>query len=131
MKIDTPNLTEMGIVNPKQIIGYETVHVADDKDVLRIDYKRPKGSFLPKRRRYEFKRIGKPMPGAELRGEQAIRYEISPILARAIAELDKLLADQKKTTASAKDIKQELAELNAEVNDRIAQLSKMIDKLDN
>jgi len=130
MKIDTPNLTEMGIVNPTQIIGYETVHVSEDTDVLRINYKRPKGSFLPKRRRYEFKRHGKPLPDPDLRGKDSIRYDISPILGRAIAELDKLLANQKQKTASAKNIRLELAELNAEVNERIAQLTKMIDALD-
>ncbi len=130
MKIETPNLNEMGIVNPDQIIGYETIHVSEDTDVLRINYKRPKGSFLPKRRRYEFKRHGKPLPDADLRGKDSIRYDISPILGRAIAELDKLLANKKQKTASAKHIKQELAELNTEVNERIAQLTRMVEALD-
>lgn len=128
--MNTPNLTEMGILNPEQIISYESVHVAKDVDVLRINYKRPKGSFLPKRRRYEFKRIGKPMPGNDLRGEDAIRYEISPILARATAELDTLLANNKKKTATKQSVKQELAELKSEMKSRIAHITAMIDTLD-
>ena len=130
MKTKTPNLNEMGVLNPEQIIGYTTVHVSEDTDVLKINYKRPKGSFLPKRRRYEFKRTGKPMPGSELRGAEAVRYDISPILARAISELDSILADDKRTTASKESLQQELAELNSELSERIAHLSKMIDGLD-
>ena len=130
MKTKTPNLTEMGVMNPEQIIGYSVVHVADDMDVLKINYRRPKNSFLPKRRRYEFKRLGKPMPGSELRGEQAIRYEISPILSRAIAELDSILADQKQMTATKQELQQELEELNTEFSERIAHMSKMIEALE-
>ncbi len=128
--MNTPNLTEMGILNPEQIIGYESVHVSKDTDVLRVNYKRPKGSFLPKRRRYEFKRIGKPMPGNELHGEDAIRYEISPILARATAELDALLASNKKKKATKQSVKQELAELKSEMKDRISHIAAMIDTLE-
>jgi hypothetical protein len=130
MKTKTPNLTEMGVLNPEQIIGYATVHVSDDMDILKINYRRPKNSFLPKRRSYEFKRIGKPMPGSELRGEQAIRYEISPILARAVTELDSLLAGGKKMVATKQSLKHELASLSTEVNERIAHLTRMIEALD-
>ncbi len=130
MKTQTPSLTEMGVLNPEQITGYTVVHVAENMDVLTINYQRPKGSFLPKRRRYEFKRISKPMPGTELRGAQAIRYDISPILARAIAELDSILADDKRMTATKQSLKDELKELGADLNERIAHLSEMIDALD-
>ena len=124
-----PNLTEMGVQNPEQIIGYTSVHVAEDLDVLKITYKRPKNSFLPMRRRYDFKRSGKPMPGGDLKGAQAIRYDISPILARATAELDAILADAKRVVATKESLVQELAELQADMNERIAHLSASISKL--
>lgn len=130
MTTKTPNLTEMGVLNPDQIIGYRTVHVAEDMDVLKISYKRPKNSILPKRRRYEFKRIGKPMPGGELRGQGAIRYDISPILARAIAELDTLLADKKRTVATKESLLQELEEMRVEMSERMTHLAKSIEALD-
>lgn len=130
MKTKTPNLTEMGVLNPEQIVNYAAVHVAEDMDILKINYRRPKGSFLPKRRRYEFKRLGKPMPGSELRGSQAIRYEISPILLRAISELDSLLSDGKRAAATKESLQQELSELQTELSERITHLSKMIETLD-
>jgi len=130
MKTKTPNLAEMGVLNPEQIIGYTTVHVTEDMDVLKINYRRPKNSFLPKRRRYEFKRVSKPMPGSELRGAEAIRYDISPILGRAIAELDSILADGKRLTITKQNLKDELEELRSDLTGRITHLSEMIDALD-
>ncbi len=130
MKTNTPSLTEMGVLNPGQINAYSVVHVTEDMDVLKINYQRPKNSILPNRRRYEFRRVSKPMPGSELRGNQAIRYDISPILARAIAELDTLLANDKQKSATKKNLQTEIKELGVELNERIAHLSKMIDALD-
>ena len=130
MKTETPNLTEMGVLNPEQIKDYVSVQISEDMDVLKVNYRRPKGSFLPKRRRYEFRRIGKPMPGNELRGTKAIRYEISPILARAVTELDSILANKKQTKATKQSLHQELSELGDELGERIAHLSKLIDTLD-
>ncbi len=125
-----PSLTEMGVQNPEQIIGYTSVHVSKDLDVLKINYKRPKNSLLPKRRRYEFKRSGKPMPGGELKGSDAIRYDISPILARATKELDAILKDAKRTVATKESLLQELAELKADMNARFAHLSESISNLE-
>lgn len=130
MKTKTPKLTEMGVMNPEQIIGYASVQVAEDMDVLKINYGRPKGSFLPKRRRYEFKRLGKPMPGSDLRGTAAIRYEISPMLAQAVSEMDAILADGKRMVATKQSLQKELDAMKAEFNEHIAHLSEMIATLD-
>ena len=130
MKTKTPKLTEMGVMNPEQIIGYASVQIAEDMDSLKINYRRPKGSFLPKRRRYEFKRIGKPMPGSELRGAAAIRYEISPMLAQAVTEMDAILADSKRMVANKQSLQKELDAMRAEFNEHINHLSEMIDTLD-
>ena len=130
MKTKTPKLTEMGVMNPEQIIGYASVQIAEDMDSLKINYRRPNGSFLPKRRRYEFKRIGKPMPGSELRGAAAIRYEISPMLAQAVTEMDAILADSKRMVANKQSLQKELDAMRAEFNEHINHLSEMIDTLD-
>lgn len=130
MKTKTPSLTEMGVLNPEQIFAYSVVRVAEDLDALKINYKRPKNSLLPKRRRYEFKRISKPMAGGEVRGAQAIRYDISPILARAIVEMDSILTDDKQLKATKQSLQSELKELGVDLNERIAHLAKMIDALD-
>ncbi len=130
MTIQTPSLIKMGVLNPEQIVGYTSVKVTKDMDTLKIDYRREKGSFLPKHRRYEFKRISRPMPGNNLHGKEAIRYDISPILANAISEMDILLANNKQIQATKKSLQRELTELNNEINDRIKHLSQTIEALE-
>jgi hypothetical protein len=120
----------MGIRNPSQIVHYSLVRVADDMDVLKINYGRPRGSFLPKRRSYEFKRMGKPMPGGEVAGENSVRMDISPLLSGAITELDHLLADSKATVATKQELQAEIAEITKELNARLAHLSEAIDSLE-
>lgn len=130
MTTQTPSLIKMGVLNPEQIVGYTTVKISADMDTLKIDYRREKGSFLPKHRRYEFKRSSRPMPGNNLHGKEAIRYDISPILASAISEMDILLADNKQIKATKKSLQRELTELNNEINDRIKHLSQTIEALE-
>ncbi|RLJ60376.1 uncharacterized protein DUF3461 [Litoreibacter meonggei] len=130
MSVETPNLSEMGIRNPSQIVHYSLVRIADDMDVLKINYGRPRGSFLPKRRSYEFKRMGKPMPGAEATNANSVRMEISPLLSGAIAELDHLLADGKAIVATKQELQDEIAVISKELNARLAHLSEAIDALE-
>lgn len=125
MSIETPNLSEMGIRNPNQIEHYSLVRTADDMDVLKINYGRPRGSLLPKRRSYEFKRMGKPMSGAD-----TVRMEISPLLAAAVDELEHLLRDSKAVAVTKKELQTEIAEISKELNARLAHLSEAVAALD-
>lgn len=130
MSIETPSLTEMGVRNPNQIVNYSLVRVANDMDVLRISYGRPRGSFLPKRRSYEFKRLGKPMTGGSGADASSVLMEISPLLSGAITELDQLLVENRVTVSSKADLQAEIAEITKEMNARLAHLSKAIDQLE-
>ena len=126
----TAALAEMGVINSDQIIGYTLVMASVDTDVIRINYKRPRGSFLPRRRIYEFKRIGKPKRGMVQPNEDLIRYEISPLLRRAIDELDVLLADKSAKKVGKDQIKSELKELRAEMETRLAHISQLLEDMD-
>jgi hypothetical protein len=87
----TPTLDEMGIRNPHEIARY-TVSEADDRtDELTIIYQRQPGSLLPKRRIYEFGRATRSSVYDSGTATMEDRFEISPILQEAIAELDALL----------------------------------------
>ncbi|NND92227.1 MAG: DUF3461 family protein [Granulosicoccus sp.] len=87
-----PALAEMGIVRFHEIAHYSLRQDGADKDVLRINYKRAKGSLLPYSRKYKFGRAQKTVlaDGGTSRMEQT--YEISPFLLKAVAELDSLIA---------------------------------------
>lgn len=126
----TPALAEMGVINSDQIIGYSLVQINVDTDVIRINYKRPRNSFLPRRRMYEFKRIGKPKRGMPQANEELIRYDISPLLRRAVDELDVLLAGQAGKKVDKEQIRNEIKELRAEIDTRLAHIGKLLDGLD-
>ena len=127
---ETPNLTEMGVRNPQEIIDYTLVQPSEDKDVLKIYYRRPKGSFLPKRRSYEFRRLKKPNATNPHSSESRTRHEISPLLRMAIEELDTLLADLKVTARTKQELQEEIRSLTADFTSRMEMLSKAIDALD-
>ncbi|MCP5038028.1 MAG: DUF3461 family protein [Rhodobacteraceae bacterium] len=126
----TSALTEMGVVNSDQIIGYSLIMASVDTDVIRINYKRPSGSFLPRRRTYEFKRIGKPKRGMVAANEDLVRYEISPLLRRAVDELDVLLADRTSKKTNMDQIQREIDELRQEVDTRLAHIGKLLEGVD-
>lgn len=126
---ETSALAEMGVHNADQIIGYTVVATDPETDVIRINYKRPRNSFLPRRRIYEFKRMGHPKKGRTPGYESPIRYEISPLLRRAIDELDQLLADQGSKEVNTDAIRAEIKDLRAEIDNRLAHIDGLLDAL--
>lgn len=118
-------LQEMGIKNPQEIIGY-SLFVVGNKDVLRINYKRKKGSLLPVAKRFSFPRQSKLVPS---NGSQELINEISPLLSKAIDELDNLLKDKNNKSIKKVDLQDELNSLEFEMNSRIKTLKKMIESM--
>ncbi len=125
----TSALAEMGVKNADQIVGYSLVMSDPETDVIRINYKRPRNSFLPRRRIYEFKRIGKPIKGKAQENQGLIRYEISPLLRRAVDELDVLLADRTTKKVGKDQIQKEIKELRAEIDTRLAHIGTLLEEL--
>lgn len=97
-----PALQDMGINNAHEISGYTLRPEGSQRDVLKIKYKRAKGSFLPQSRTYKFGRSLKTVvaDGGTARMEHT--YEISPFLLKAVAELDSLVSENKKVSAAVK-----------------------------
>ncbi len=83
-------LREMKVKRPDQIDRY-SVQSVDNTDVLRIVYKRKKGSFLPESKRFRFPRIKKTSLEDSGRRKIDMRWEVSPFLQKAISELDQIL----------------------------------------
>ena len=108
-------LSEMGIVRFHEIANYSLRQDGADKDVLRVIYKRAKGSLLPHSRKYKFGRAMKTVvaDGGTARMEHV--YEISPFLLKAVAELDGLVAfnQHEPSKSVSTDLKSDLlAEIN-------------------
>ncbi|MFK7860599.1 MAG: DUF3461 family protein [Granulosicoccus sp.] len=121
-KTDTyPALEEMGVTRAHQISSYTLRPDGADKDVLKIRYKRAKGSLLPESRTYKFGRSLKTViaDGGTSRMEHT--YEISPFLLKAVAELDSLVINNKETEGT---VKSRIGE------ERVAELVREFDELE-
>ncbi|MFK8079688.1 MAG: DUF3461 family protein [Granulosicoccus sp.] len=114
-----PALEEMGVTRAHQISSYTLRHEGADKDVLKIRYKRAKGSLLPDSRTYKFGRSLKTViaDGGTSRMEHT--YEISPFLLKAVAELDSLVTSNQETdnTKTSRIGKERVAELLKEFDE--------------
>ena len=76
---DYPALTQMGISNPSQISRYSLQHI-NNVDILRIVYKRQKGSLLPVSKKFKFGRAEKMVVTDGGRNQTETVHEISPFL---------------------------------------------------
>jgi|GEM_PF-184505 len=92
---DYPTLKKMGVTSVDSVDKYTLRHQGDT-DVLKIYYKRPKGSFLSRSKKFTFVRGRRGIP-AEARGSKAFEQmdKISPQLLAALEELKQLDASRK------------------------------------
>ncbi len=120
-----PSLESMGVRNPEQIISYTVSQPRTDTDVLRLKYKRPKGSFLPVTRRYEFGRAAKPSISDSGTRNTTTMYEISPLLVKAMGELDSIVSGER----SRSDLKEAMIEEISRIEQDLDALRQMVGKL--
>jgi hypothetical protein len=124
-----PALTEMGISNPEDIERYSLQGV-DHIDVLRIVYKRKKGSLLPISKKFRFGRSKKMIVTDSGTNSTQLIYEVSPFVIKATDEL-RLLLNTKKSRKDQKEIiLDEIIRLEEETTARISYLKSLIEKLD-
>ena len=100
-----PTLAEMGITRFHEISHYTLRQDGADKDILKVYYKRQKGSLLPESRKYRFGRSPRTViaDGGTARLEEV--HEISPYLLQAVAELDRLIAANALVDTSVREAK--------------------------
>ena len=125
-----PTLTDMGIANPNQITRY-SLQASGDMDILRIVYKREKGSLLPGSKKFKFPRKVRVLEqdGGSKKNETIT--EVSPALSRAVTELHQIV-NMKHTRAEQKEIiNDEIQRLEEEISTRVSHLKSLISNLDN
>jgi len=88
---DYPALTEMEISGFDEITRYTLQQDKKDRDVLRISYKRKKGSLLPERKTFRFGRSPKMINDTTYPSGTTEIFEISPFLQKAMLELDSII----------------------------------------
>ena len=123
-----PTLSEMDINNPREIERY-SLNTTNNIDVLRIVYKRKKGSFLPTSKRFEFGRSRKQIVADSGTGKTEISHVISPFLQKAVKELDEIISVKKSNIEYANLAKQELQRLHQDMASRLVYIESLIDEM--
>ncbi len=125
-------LGEMKIKNPLEIERYsvQTIeHPEEHIDVLRIVYKRKKGSFLPDSKRYRFSRIKKTTVEDSGTRKIDVRWEVSPFLQKAISELDELLSLEFSRKEKIQIVMDEMKRLEEDAAHRIDYIRSIVREL--
>ena len=125
---DYPTLNEMGILNPTEIDRY-SLQTVNNIDILRVVYRRKKNSLLPASKRFRFPRTEKMSLGrGDMRSTQVF-YEVSPVVHKAMAELDKIVKGRRDRAQQLEVIRDELQRLQEETSTRIGYINSLIDSL--
>jgi len=124
-----PTLQSMGITSIQDIEKF-TLRYEGGHDVLKIYYRREKGSLLPKSKKFKFGRSPKTVLADG--GQQTYRQvqEPSLIVLRAMEELEKIVGKQHETKATKEDLIKELEHLEKVVNSKIEQLKTKIQAME-
>jgi hypothetical protein len=123
---DYPQLTEMGVLHPEQIDRYSINSIAN-LDVLRIIYKRRKGSLLPVSKTFEFPRVQRTVTGSN--GESQTVMETDPELRTAVRELKQLLAAIEDKRSLTESIDEELQQLEEEIAMRCESIRQLVRRI--
>ncbi len=124
-----PTLEEMGITNPDDVARY-SLQTINHIDILRIVYKRKKGSLLPTSKKFRFGRSKKMVVTDSGTNSTKVIHEVSPFVIKATDELRKLVTTKESRKGQKEIILEEMIRLEEETNTRISYLKSLIEKLD-
>ncbi len=123
-----PGLKDMGVNNPSEISRY-SLREEEDEDVLRIYYKRARGSLLPSSRKYSFGRARKTIITDSGKPQYAEDPQISNVLQQVLKELDAILRNSNDHDVLKASIIDEIDHLDRYVSSKIRELRSQIEQL--
>ncbi|GAA0827558.1 MULTISPECIES: DUF3461 family protein [Marinomonas] len=123
-----PTLESMGITSTENIEKF-TLRYENGQDVLKVYYRREKGSLLPKSKKFKFGRSTKTVLADG--GQQTYRQvqEPSLIVVRALEELEQIVGKQHEIKVSKDDLIVELEHLEKVMESKIADIKEKIKAL--
>jgi len=123
-----PRLTEMGVLHPEQISNFSVNSIAYT-DVLRVVYRRPKGSILPLTRTYKFPRVQKTAEIGSKKGKIKTVMESDPALREAVEELKDLMESKQQKQDVADSILEEIRLLEEDIALRTEYVRELVSKI--
>lgn len=123
-----PTLQSMGITSTQDIEKF-TLRYEGGHDVLKIYYRREKGSLLPKSKKFKFGRATKTVLADG--GQQTYRQvqEPSLIVLRAMEELENIVGRQHNAMVTKEDLVKELEHLEKVMTSKISEIKDKINAM--
>ncbi|MGR0278239.1 DUF3461 family protein [Marinomonas dokdonensis] len=123
-----PTLESMGITSIQDIEKF-TLRYEGGHDVLKVYYRREKGSLLPKSKKFKFGRSTKTVLADG--GQQTYRQvqEPSLIVLRATEELSKIVGKQAEDKVSKEELIVELEHLEKVMSSKIKEIKEKINAI--
>ncbi len=124
-----PALAEMGVNTPEEIVRY-SLQTVRNIDVLRIVYKRKKGSLLPTSKKFRFGRAEKMVVTDSGTHQTEVVHEISPFVIKVTDELRSIIKGHHAQLDVKAIISDEIRRLEEETTTRIAYIKTLMEQLD-
>ena len=124
-----PGLKEMDVSGFDEIKSYSVQQDKKDRDILRISYKRKKGSMLPKRKTFRFGRSEKMINDTTAPGGTVTVYEISPFLQKVMLELDSIIGTSHDEKDKVKELLRHIKQLERETMFATAKMKELLKEM--
>ena len=126
---DYPALEEIGISTPEKIERF-SLQTVRNVDILRIVYKRKKGSLLHTSKKFRFGRAEKMVVTDSGTQETDVVHEVSPFVIKLTDELRSIVKARQSQSAQKEIIMDEIRLLEEDSRSRIAYIKTLISELD-
>ncbi|WP_421862343.1 DUF3461 family protein [Motiliproteus sp.] len=123
-----PTLTEMGIQSVEEIYKY-SLRQEGDVDVLKVYFRREKGSLLPRSKKFKFGRSHKTVRVDSSHDKYQEISEMSAFLMKAIDELHDLVQHEHEVQDIRERLHADIDHLEKVVNNKLAEIRRDIDKI--
>nr|WP_067295644.1 DUF3461 family protein [Marinobacterium profundum] len=121
-------LMAMGVEDVQDVERYST-RTEGDVDILKLYYHRHQGEWFAKSKKFKFKRLHKSVKVSDGLVPYRATTESSPYYLRAVAELDKLVTQEKSSLDRKELLLEELDHLEKVVARKIEDLKRQIGEL--
>lgn len=125
---DYPTLTEMGITTVDEIYKYN-LRQEGDQDVLKIYFRREKGSFLPKSKKFKFGRATRTVRVDSSHDKYQDISEMSPFLMKAVDELHQLVQHEHEVKDVKERLRDDIDHLEKVFMNKLQEIRRDIDRI--
>ena len=123
-----PTLTEMGIQTVDEIYKY-SLRQEGDVDVLKVYFRREKGSLLPKSKKFKFGRSHKTVRVDSSHDKYQEITEMSSFLMKAVDELHELVKHEHEVLDIKERLHKDIDHLEKVVQSKLAEIRRDIEKI--